>query len=90
MRAQDMKRLEKDKHLNHVRLMMKFTDAYPYRPPFVRIVYPRFKRSTGYIIDGAFCMELLTNQARFTLRSVTLTSRETDAVFVFTHLLGYQ
>ncbi|CAM9301896.1 unnamed protein product [Hapterophycus canaliculatus] len=60
--AEDMKRLEKDKKLDHVRLMMKFKDDYPFSPPFVRIAYPRFKRSTGYIIDGAFCMELLTNQ----------------------------
>lgn len=57
-----MKRLTKDKKLDHVRLVMKFKDDYPFSPPFVRIVYPRFKRSTGYIIDGAFCMELLTNQ----------------------------
>lgn len=60
--GQDMKRLTKDKKLDHVRLVMKFKDDYPFSPPFVRIVYPRFKRSTGYIIDGAFCMELLTNQ----------------------------
>ena len=59
---QDMKRLEKEKQLDHVRLTMKFKDDYPFTPPFVRIVYPRFKRQTGYIIDGAFCMELLTNQ----------------------------
>ena len=57
-----MKRLEKEKQLDHVRLTMKFKDDYPFTPPFVRIVYPRFKRQTGYIIDGAFCMELLTNQ----------------------------
>lgn len=54
--------MEKDKQLDHVRLTMKFKDDYPFTPPFVRIVYPRFKRQTGYIIDGAFCMELLTNQ----------------------------
>ncbi|CAM9502792.1 unnamed protein product [Laminaria digitata] len=60
--ADDMKRLTKDKKVDHVRLVMKFKDDYPFSPPFVRIVYPRFKRSTGYIIDGAFCMELLTNQ----------------------------
>lgn len=59
---QDMKRLKKDKCLDHVRLLMKFKDDYPFSPPFVHIQYPRFKRSTGYIIDGAFCMELLTNQ----------------------------
>lgn len=57
-----MKKLEREKKIDHVRLLMKFKDDYPFTPPFVRIVYPRFKRSTGYIIDGAFCMELLTNQ----------------------------
>lgn len=59
-----MKRLEREKKVDHIRLLMTFKDDYPFSPPFVRILYPRFKRSTGYIIDGAFCMELLTNQAR--------------------------
>lgn len=68
--SQDMKKLEKEKKIDHVRLMMKFKDDYPFSPPFVRIVYPRFKRSTGYIIDGAFCMELLTNQVREQIREI--------------------
>lgn len=59
-----MKRLEKDMKVDHIRLLMTFKQDYPFSPPFVRVVYPRFKQSTGYIIDGAFCMELLTNQAR--------------------------
>ena len=79
--SQDMKKLEKEKRLDHVRLVMKFNDDYPFSPPFVRIVYPRFKRSTGYIIDGAFCMELLTNQARILFCfsfAPTFVSREKD------------
>ncbi|CAM9261604.1 unnamed protein product [Choristocarpus tenellus] len=58
----DMERLKKEANVDHIRLQMTFKDDYPFSPPFVRIVYPRFKKATGYIIDGAFCMELLTNQ----------------------------
>ena len=37
-----------------------FPDLYPYKPPFARIVRPRFKQTSGFIIDGAICMELLS------------------------------
>ena len=33
---------------------------YPFEPPFVRVVRPRFKRQTGFVMNGALCMELLT------------------------------
>jgi ubiquitin-conjugating enzyme E2 Q len=45
----------------HVELEMKFPDQYPFEPPFVRVVKPRFKRQTGFVMNGALCMELLTN-----------------------------
>jgi ubiquitin-conjugating enzyme E2 Q len=35
---------------------------YPFEPPFVRVVSPRFKRQTGFVMNGALCMELLTNE----------------------------
>lgn len=35
---------------------------YPFEPPFVRVVRPRFKRQTGFVMNGALCMELLTNE----------------------------
>ena len=41
---------------------MTFPQDYPFSPPSVRVVRPRFKRSTGYVIGGALCMELLTPQ----------------------------
>mmetsp|Transcript_22201 Transcript_22201/g.44627 ORF Transcript_22201/g.44627 Transcript_22201/m.44627 type:complete len:470 (-) Transcript_22201:257-1666(-) len=47
--------------LNHVELEMSFPDQYPFEPPFVRVVQPRFKRQTGFVMSGALCMELLTN-----------------------------
>jgi ubiquitin-conjugating enzyme E2 Q len=43
-----------------VELEMSFPDQYPFEPPFVRVVRPRFKRQTGFVMNGALCMELLT------------------------------
>lgn len=48
--------------LDHVELEMNFPGQYPFEPPFVRIVRPRFKRQTGFVMNGALCMELLTNE----------------------------
>ena len=45
----------------HIELEMTFPDQYPFEPPFVRVVRPRFKRQTGFVMNGALCMELLTN-----------------------------
>jgi ubiquitin-conjugating enzyme E2 Q len=46
--------------IEHIELEMKFPDQYPFEPPFVRVVKPRFKRQTGFVMNGALCMELLT------------------------------
>jgi len=46
--------------IDHIELEMKFPDQYPFEPPFVRVVRPRFKRQTGFVMNGALCMELLT------------------------------
>jgi ubiquitin-protein ligase len=46
--------------VNSIELEMKFPDQYPFEPPFVRVVKPRFKRQTGFVMNGALCMELLT------------------------------
>ena len=56
--AKDMKVLGVD----HIELEMKFPDQYPFEPPFVRVVRPRFKRQTGFVMNGALCMELLTKE----------------------------
>ena len=47
---------------DHVELEMSFPDQYPFEPPFVRVVRPRFKRQTGFVMNGALCMELLTTE----------------------------
>ncbi|GAX22198.1 ubiquitin-conjugating enzyme E2 Q [Fistulifera solaris] len=54
--AKDMKVLG----IDHIELEMTFPDQYPFEPPFVRVVKPRFKRQTGFVMSGALCMELLT------------------------------
>ena len=41
---------------------MRLPADYPFSPPSIRVVRPRFKRHTGYVISGALCMELLTPQ----------------------------
>ena len=43
-----------------VELNMSFPDDYPFSPPFVRVTCPRFKKQTGFVMNGAICMELLT------------------------------
>jgi len=48
--------------IEHIELEMKFPDQYPFEPPFVRVVKPRFKRQTGFVMNGALCMELLTKE----------------------------
>lgn len=54
--AKDMKVLG----LTNIELEFAFPDQYPFEPPFVRVLRPRFKRQTGFVMNGALCMELLT------------------------------
>lgn len=38
-----------------------FPGAFPFSPPFIRVVYPRFQFHTGHVtVGGSICMELLT------------------------------
>lgn len=46
--------------LDHIELEMSFPDQYPFEPPFVRVVRPKFKKQSGFVMNGALCMELLT------------------------------
>jgi ubiquitin-protein ligase len=52
-----------------IELSMSFPEQYPFEPPFVCILKPRFERSTGFVIKGALCMELLTKVRLFQLSS---------------------
>jgi len=46
----------------HIELEMTFPDQYPFEPPFCYVTKPAFQRRTGHVMNGAICMELLTNQ----------------------------
>ena len=40
---------------------MKFPEAYPFKPPFIRVISPRFAFHTGRVtVGGSICFELLT------------------------------
>jgi len=43
-----------------VEIECRFGTDYPFSPPSIRVVRPCFCSGTGYVIDGAICMELLT------------------------------
>jgi ubiquitin-protein ligase len=50
-------------HHQFVELEFRFgVNTYPHSPPFVRVIRPRFKQTSGFIIDGAICMELLSDE----------------------------
>jgi len=58
----DIKEAQKKFSIDHVELEMRFSEQYPFRPPFVRVVRPKFKFHTGHVtVGGSICMELLTN-----------------------------
>lgn len=46
--------------IEYIELEMSFPDQYPFEPPFVRVVRPKFKKQSGFVMNGALCMELLT------------------------------
>lgn len=60
--------------LENIELEMSFPDQYPFEPPFVRVSRPRFKRQTGFVMNGALCMELLTkvNSSQHSLKKIFL------------------
>jgi len=53
--------LAKSKH-KHILLNVTFPQTYPFNPPFIRVIRPRFVFRTGHVtIGGSICTELLTN-----------------------------
>jgi len=60
--AKDLQQAHKQYGIDYVELEMRFSKDYPYQPPFVRVVRPRFVFHTGHVtVGGSICMELLTN-----------------------------
>lgn len=78
------------RHYNipHIEMEFTFPEAYPIEPPFIRIVYPRFKSLTGHITQGgSICMEAVsksgwipTTNVEALITQVKLILSEGDAV----------
>lgn len=57
--ARDMNKL----NIEEIELEIRFPQNYPFGPPFIRVVRPRFVRLTGHVTStGSFCNELLTEK----------------------------
>jgi ubiquitin-conjugating enzyme E2 Q len=57
--GQDMRKFK----IKDIELELKFPSNYPFSPPFIRIITPRFKYLTGHITQaGALCMQVLTEK----------------------------
>jgi ubiquitin-conjugating enzyme E2 Q len=49
--------------IEQVEMEMTIPKEYPFKPPFLRIVIPRFMSWQGFITDGgSFCVNLLTHK----------------------------
>nr|BAK02238.1 predicted protein [Hordeum vulgare subsp. vulgare] len=60
--AKDMEQYKKKTGQDSIQLELRFSKDYPFAPPFVRVVRPRFAFRTGHVtVGGSICMELLTN-----------------------------
>jgi ubiquitin-protein ligase len=47
--------------VDRIKFEIRLPEDYPFSPPFVRIVSPRFQQMTGYVTyGGSICFELLT------------------------------
>jgi ubiquitin-protein ligase len=58
-------RQDMDKYkIKEIEMEIKFPENYPFSPPFMRVVRPRFMHLTGHITQngGAICNELLTEK----------------------------
>jgi len=50
-------------NIKEIELEIRFPENYPFSPPFMRVVRPRFKQLTAHVISsGAFCLEVLTEK----------------------------
>ena len=59
----DFQKLKKNGGKDHIEMLLTFPEDYPFKPPFLRVLSPKFERMTGRVtIGGSICHELLTNK----------------------------
>jgi ubiquitin-conjugating enzyme E2 Q len=58
----DMEELKRRTGRNTIDMEMTFPKEYPFKPPFIRVLRPRFMPRTGRVtVGGSICTELLTD-----------------------------
>jgi ubiquitin-protein ligase len=61
--AKDMEQVAKRTGKPAIEMLMAFPKEYPFRPPFIRVVRPRFVFRTGRVtVGGSICTQLLTDE----------------------------
>lgn len=67
----DLRKLKRKGGQDHILLHVKYNDNYPFKPPFVRLVYPYLNTILSH---GAICMELLSTgwNKDYTIESLIL------------------
>tara|TARA_Y100000389_G_scaffold204574_1_gene258080 strand:- start:8224 stop:8730 length:507 start_codon:yes stop_codon:yes gene_type:complete len=73
----------KEFNIDKLILNIKFSDNYPISPPFVYIVNP--KLDSGFIFDGAICMELLTQEGWGAATSISTLVMSIRAMLIHTN-----
>ncbi|KAF0978718.1 hypothetical protein FDP41_002538 [Naegleria fowleri] len=60
--AKDLAEYSKKFGIDYITLDLTFPLEFPFKPPFIRVLKPRFAFRTGHVtIGGSICMELLTS-----------------------------
>merc|ERR1711916_195239 len=63
-----------------IEMTIEFPNEYPFRPPFIRVLRPRFAFRTGRVtVGGSICTQLLTDEGWkpiYDIESVIETVRE--------------
>eukprot|EP00756_Hemistasia_phaeocysticola_P066945 Hpha_TRINITY_DN9605_c0_g1::TRINITY_DN9605_c0_g1_i1::g.184364::m.184364/K10582/UBE2Q; ubiquitin-conjugating enzyme E2 Q len=95
----DIEKLRKQRSLDRIECQIEFPSEYPFRPPFLRVLRPRFKPRTGRVtIGGSICHELLTNKGWKPINDITsiivtlraeITDPEANARIDFENMADY-
>lgn len=59
-------------HIDYIKMEIRLPDSYPFEPPFIRVLSPKFAFRKGHItVGGSVCMDLLTKQRWVPSMSIT-------------------
>jgi ubiquitin-conjugating enzyme E2 Q len=95
----DMNEYKKKTGHTGIDMLMTFPQEYPFKPPFIRVLRPRFMARTGHVtIGGSICTELLVDEgwkpindieSILTTIHVTITDKESGGRIDFSNTSDY-